>query len=164
MLLEEGQVCYLSQAGVLLFPDRIEVKHIERVSVCATGTHLYRRPSAELLGVLGPRCRCCDQLWLHGTRFCLDGECTTALEQGAVRDEIDALPAEDRDERLYRRYGLQSGDMVRPGDIKAKRPKLVLRSAPAVLDQAGAMGLRVVPTSLRSCSLLVFYDKGSAER
>ena len=66
VLLEEGQVCDVSQAGVLLFPGRMRVKHIERVSVCATGTHLYRRPSAELLGVPGPRCRCCDKLWLHG--------------------------------------------------------------------------------------------------
>ena len=141
-LLEEGQVCYLSPAGVLLFADRIEVKHIERVSVCATGTHLYRRPSEELQGVPGRRCGCCDQLWLYGTRFCLDAECTTALEQGAVRGEIDALPAGERDERLYRRYGLQSGDMIRPGDKRAKRPKLVLMSAPAVLAQAGAKGSR----------------------
>ena len=112
----------------------------KRVSVAATGTHIYRRPSDALQGRPGPRCRCCNQQWLNGTRFCLDAECTTALEQGAVRDEIDAPPAGEREERLQSRYGLQSGDMVRPGDMIAKRPKVVLRSAPAVLAQAGAKG------------------------
>ena len=39
-LLGDGQVCYLSPAGVLLFPEGIAVKRIERVCVAYAGTHL----------------------------------------------------------------------------------------------------------------------------
>ena len=112
-LLGDGQVCDLSPASVLLFPDRIAVNNIERESVAKTSTHLYRRPSDDLQGKSGRRCRCCGQRWLRGTRFCLEAKCTTALEPAAVRDVISALPADERDERFASRYGLPTGGMRR---------------------------------------------------
>ena len=102
---------------MLLVTDGIAVRYIERV--CVASTHLYRRPSDDLQGKPGRRCRWFDQQWLDGTRFCLDAKRTTALEPDAVRDEISALPAEDRDERLASRCGLQIGDMRREGDKRS---------------------------------------------
>ncbi len=53
-LLRDGVVCYMSGGGALLFPDRVDIDYITRVSIADTGTHIYVRPPlASDVGVLG---------------------------------------------------------------------------------------------------------------
>ena len=138
-LLRDGVVCYMSEAGTLLFPDRVDIDCITRVSIADAGTHLYVRPPlANDVGVLGGRCLACQMMWFKGMKFCPNAFCTVALELVAICEELAALPKDKRVARVGDRYGMAIGDLRLPGDALPARGRGVQpTSSPATIAKAG---------------------------
>ena len=68
-MIDHRILAYLSEAGALLYPDRIGVEYITSVSLAATGTHLYNRPRRrENVCRPGPVCPACEAHWYEDTR------------------------------------------------------------------------------------------------
>ncbi len=129
----------MSDAGALLFPQRIGVEYIARVSLTALGTRLYKRAGRFRVCLPGFVCPACDTQWYEGTLFCLNANCTVVREAGAVRDELAALPNVARDQRLADRYGITMNDVRVPGDKLPLRGKRVrLSTAPVARARAAA--------------------------